>query len=178
MEFFLYPTDSEEVDANSQNVEHEEKSEGTASAEEPEETSQTAEAEDPATKMEEEPSEPKTVEDVCLNTPITDTTSAVVSCSIDGNLELAQAPTTLPTGPKRIKINISKPIVAKQSENGNETPDKIVQKDDAEEAPCSSEPAPPGEEPLVLKPKLIGRKLTELPPKSKGTETSGLCSIM
>ncbi|GLH15248.1 Uncharacterized protein GBIM_19614 [Gryllus bimaculatus] len=40
------------------------------------------------------------------------------------------------------------------------------------------EPPPPGIEPVRLKPRLVGRKLTEMPPVMKGTELSGLCSIM
>lgn len=150
--------------------------EGTGN--EPEEASQTSQSEDVPSQPKEEPSEPKTLEEVLLHAPITDTTSAVVSCSIDGNLELAQAPATLPSGPKRIKINISKQTMVKQNEDADEESDKTSEKGDGEETPCSSEPVPPGEEPIVLKPKLIGRKLTELPPKSRGTETSGLCSIM
>ena len=39
-------------------------------------------------------------------------------------------------------------------------------------------PAPPDDAALANKPRLRGRKLTVLPPKSRGNELSGLCSIM
>ena len=133
---------------------------------------------EPKQELKEEPPEPKTLEDVLLHEPITDTTSAVVSCSIDGNLELAQAPTALPSGPKRIKINISKPIIVKKTEDTEDESDEAVENCGTDGPSSLSEPMPPGEEPIVPKPKLIGRKLTALPAKSRGTETSGLCSIM
>ncbi|XP_026285069.1 pre-mRNA cleavage complex 2 protein Pcf11 isoform X2 [Frankliniella occidentalis] len=120
--------------------------------------------------------EPKTLEEKLLHDPITDTTSAVVSCSIDGNLELAQAPPTLPAIPNRIKINISKPIV-KPTEEAKDESDREEENGDAE-CQGSSQQDPSEEKPVVFKPKLLGRRLKELPPMLKGSETSGLCSLM
>ncbi|KAK3923779.1 Pre-mRNA cleavage complex 2 protein Pcf11 [Frankliniella fusca] len=121
--------------------------------------------------------EPKTLEEKLLHDPITDTTSAVVSCSIDGNLELAQAPPTLPTIPNRIKINIqSKPIV-KPIEETKDVSDK-EEEGSGGEGQDGSQQDPSDEKPIVFKPKLLGRKLKEMPPMRKGNETSGLCSVM
>ncbi|RZF38691.1 hypothetical protein LSTR_LSTR003497 [Laodelphax striatellus] len=110
--------------------------------------------------------------------------------------------------PSKIKINISKVIVpaaapapappqsADQSAVAVASPPSVVAEE--QEAPPtvlrapptvlrappivveSSEPPPPGEEPLPLnvKPRLIGHKLTALEPVARGTELSGLCSIM
>ncbi|KAJ1521390.1 hypothetical protein ONE63_003065 [Megalurothrips usitatus] len=119
-----------------------------------------------------ESSEPKTSEEVPHHTPPAGTISSVVQCSIDGNLQLSQAPTAIPVVPKRIKINISKPIVRPSEEPETES-DK-----DTEDEGAGSEPATSEEGHIVLKPKLDGRKLSVLPPKLRGSETSGLCSVM
>ncbi len=50
------------------------------------------------------------------------------------------------------------------SENSEMDPEGIIQ--------------PPKFEAAEPKPKLVGRKLVEMPPQMKGTDTSGLCSIM
>lgn len=119
----------------------------------------------------------KTIEEEPSSAPVSDTTSAIVSCLIDGNLELSQAPATLPSVPNRIKINISKPILSKPSDETEDESDKASESEHEDQASVS-EHVPAGEEPVVSKPKLVGRKLTVLPPKVRGTETSGLCSIM
>ncbi|XP_046395554.1 uncharacterized protein LOC124162898 isoform X2 [Ischnura elegans] len=134
-----------------------------------------------------------------------DTTLNVVACSIDGNVEFEDTASVGAPVPGRIKINISKPLVSNppQSTGGSSESEELAPPgvDDVEaNKECSEEgvvgetesetkeelvdeeaqvaPPPPGEGTLRLKPRLIGRKLTELPPVMKGTELSGLCSIM
>ncbi|XP_071452534.1 uncharacterized protein Pcf11 isoform X2 [Hetaerina americana] len=134
-----------------------------------------------------------------------DTTLNVVACSIDGNVEFEDTASVGTPVPGRIKINISKPLVSNPQstagsaesqelappgvddveadkegsdegiigETESESKEELVD-EEAQVAP----PPPPGEGTLRLKPRLIGRKLTDLPPVMKGTELSGLCSIM
>lgn len=101
--------------------------------------------------------------------------------SIDGNIELVSTtPSSVPASGisgNKIKINISKPlpvIPTKEKDNKSEN-----------EFPAATyidpfEPFPPGEEPepVYIKPALQGVKLKKLPPVKRGTELSGLCSIM
>lgn len=102
-----------------------------------------------------------------------DTTHTTVLSSIDGNIQFestrAPAP-TLPIG--GIRINISKSIPSFITNNDDKLFDDISADD---------EPLPPGEEPELeykLKPALEGVQLSRQPPLNKGTELSGLCSIM
>lgn len=170
------------------------------------ETMDTAEIVEPESELKAEPEQIETEDaigedDVQPIAPTTDTTHTAVACSIDGNVKFEDSP-KISSGPisGKIKINITKSfasIAAKepQSEGAVETmvtdqsPDNDdpvsteANRDSSEEAigeenVDSQEPPPPGVEPVQLKPRLVGRKLTDLPPVMKGTELSGLCSIM
>lgn len=101
--------------------------------------------------------------------PMVDTTMTAVTSSIDGNVELESAQSTIPTAPSRIKINITKSIVNKEPEEPKE------------KVPTVETPVEENTGPLIpasIKPSLQGRKLSNLPPIEKGHELSGLCSIM
>ncbi|XP_026331339.1 uncharacterized protein LOC113238716 isoform X3 [Hyposmocoma kahamanoa] len=105
--------------------------------------------------------------------PTIDTTHITVLSSIDGNVQLDAAPTatSLPIG--GIRINISKSIPSFIQNNHD---DKML-----EDISADDEPLPPGEEPELdykLKPTLEGVQLSRQPPLNRGTECSGLCSIM
>lgn len=124
---------------------------------------------------------------VPLPQPIVDTTHASVVCSIDGNVELEDTPQQVGNGPPKIKITITKPAIQSALKDSKESDE--LELTSSTEAPNStmaatlslnSQPYPPGEEPVpqYVKPKLIGRKLQDLPPVLKGSEMSGLCSIM
>ncbi|XP_018565201.1 uncharacterized protein LOC108906445 isoform X2 [Anoplophora glabripennis] len=104
-----------------------------------------------------------------------------VITSIDGNMEIVSStPSAVPTSGmsgNKIKINISKPlpvIPAKEKDNKSESEFPTATYIDP------SEPFPPGEEPepVSIKPALQGVKLKKLPAVKRGTELSGLCSIM
>lgn len=124
---------------------------------------------------------------------IVDITNVPNVASIDGNIELSDARQVVSTGTK-IKINIAKA----NSHNEEKAPsprsplDAVEPVSDDEFEVVSTEPPkelttilaqplPPGEELVTaaeLKPRLKEKKLVEYPPVTKGTETSGLCSIM
>lgn len=166
--------------SGSEDVEEETVQEEPAIKQEEEEESEMEEksdAIDPSEDQSDSKTPEKTIEEEPSSAPVSDTTSAIVSCLIDGNLELSQAPTALPSVPNRIKINISKPILTKPTDETEDESDKASESEHEDQASVS-EHVPAGEEPVVSKPKLVGRKLTVLPPKVRGTETSGLCSIM
>ncbi|KAK9738323.1 CID domain [Popillia japonica] len=98
---------------------------------------------------------------------------------IDGNVEFDSS--VPPTGgiSGKIKINITKPLpVIAPKENTNKELSSELEK--TAESIDPSQPLPPGEEPiqLNLKPALQGVKLKKIPPVKKGTELTGLCSIM
>ncbi|KAJ8927145.1 hypothetical protein NQ314_020418 [Rhamnusium bicolor] len=101
--------------------------------------------------------------------------------SIDGNIEIVcSAASTIPTGGvtgNKIKINISKPLPVITAKEKDTSSDSDFPTDTYIDP---SEPFPPGEEPepIKLKPVLEGIKLKKLPPIKKGTELTGLCSIM
>ncbi|XP_023941779.1 pre-mRNA cleavage complex 2 protein Pcf11 isoform X2 [Bicyclus anynana] len=103
--------------------------------------------------------------------PTIDTTHTTVTSSIDGNVQLDDATpaSAFPLG--GIRINISKSI-----------PSFITPVDDKlEDISIDEEPLPPGEEPELvykLKPTLEGVQFSRQPPVQKGSELSGLCSIM
>ncbi|CAH1105007.1 unnamed protein product [Psylliodes chrysocephalus] len=100
--------------------------------------------------------------------------------SIDGNVDIAAsgAPTGAATGisGNKIKINISKQLTVINKEK------ELIQGTDvpSETYIDPFEPFPPGEEPepAALKTTLKSVRLTKLPPVRKGTELTGLCSIM
>lgn len=109
-----------------------------------------------------------------VNTVIAaDTTHAEVVSSIDGNVQLSSGPSIAQAG--KIKINITKPLLA--AKEPTSTTDTDATGDGSAE---NAEPLPPGEEPvqLHLKPALQGLTLVKQPTVSKGTELTGLCSIM
>ncbi|XP_043289393.1 uncharacterized protein [Venturia canescens] len=116
--------------------------------------------------------EPDHEESMLAESAVVDTTHTAVKSSIDGNVELDSATTTIPPAPSRIKINITKPLATKEPDDSKEKPkDKSTGESLPEETTT----------PLVaasLKPALQGRKLSNLPPIEKGHELSGLCSIM
>ena len=154
------------------------------------------------TEPEEKLAEESAAEDEVVQPTAVDTTLAAVACSIDGNVQFEDSQ-QISAGPisGKIKINITKPIAATSKdpqteeseavtptldENVIDDPNHIQTENSAEsgedrlgeEEVNSGEPPPPGVEQVQLKPRLVGRKLTELPPVMKGTELSGLCSIM
>ncbi|XP_066998871.2 uncharacterized protein [Anabrus simplex] len=133
---------------------------------------------------------------------VVDTTHTEVACSIDGNVKFednVQLSIAAPLGGK-IKINITKPLPAsKEPQSEGETESSAAEGEtDTECKPTPSEepsaasetmqskapereimePPPPGVEPMQVKPRLVGRKLVDMPPIIKGTELSGLCTIM
>ncbi|XP_073991585.1 uncharacterized protein [Rhodnius prolixus] len=94
-----------------------------------------------------------------------------VVSSIDGNVELQDAaPVVLPKN--KIKINISSKHIQQSKPVTNEP---VLEPNHA-----TIEPPPPGEElfPANLKPRLVGQKMVIREPVYKGTDTSGLCTIM
>ncbi|CAH0719314.1 unnamed protein product, partial [Brenthis ino] len=106
--------------------------------------------------------------------PTIDTTHNTVTSSIDGNVQLEDATQTpvIPFG--GIRINISKTIST--TTNQEKEDDKML-----EDVSADEELLPPGEEPELeykLKPSLEGIEFTKQPPVQKGSELSGLCSIM
>ncbi|XP_047121818.1 uncharacterized protein LOC124805343 [Schistocerca piceifrons] len=171
------------------------------------EAEQTEETAEPKVKTENDDTEGMN-EDMGPQTPpplllpsVVDTTLAAVACTIDGNVQFEDAPTQPPalsTG--RIKINIGKmpapAIVPAVAESDGDTsaeephsplPTRPLSTDITAQAEsvtvpvmtCETfQPPPPGVEPVSLKPRLVGLKMTELPPVTRGTELSGLCSIM
>ncbi|XP_046665109.1 uncharacterized protein LOC124357394 isoform X3 [Homalodisca vitripennis] len=121
--------------------------------------------------------------EVPLPAPVVDTTHATVTCLIDGNVEFEETPQQMNIGgPPKIKINITKSSVQpKEKENELE----IVESESSNTTlPATlslfTQPPPPGEEPVPqsVKPLLRKQKLQEMPPVLKGSEMSGLCSIM
>ncbi|XP_072157803.1 uncharacterized protein [Bemisia tabaci] len=117
-----------------------------------------------------------------------DTTYAGVTSSIDGNVELKESSQETVRSSGKIKINISKPVLSPAIPEEPVEPEPMAEESEPIGEPASgvtidpNEPFPPGLEPtepvVKLKPRLVGRKLTEYPPITKGTELSGLCSIM
>ncbi|KAB0796516.1 hypothetical protein PPYR_10577 [Photinus pyralis] len=106
-----------------------------------------------------------------------DTTHTEVVSTIDGNVEFESGvnPSTGISG--KIKINITKPIPAIVAKETKETVEEQLQTADCIDP---SQPLPPGEEPVQLniKPALQGLELKRQPTVKKGSELTGLCSIM
>ncbi|CAH2263858.1 jg21590 [Pararge aegeria aegeria] len=116
--------------------------------------------------------EPIITAEVESTPPTIDTTHNTVTSSIDGNMQLDDAApaSAFPLG--GIRINISKSIPSFI----NNHDDKML-----EDISVDEEPLPPGEEPELvynLKPSLEGVQFSRHPPVQKGSELSGLCSIM
>lgn len=133
------------------------------------------------------------VEPVEIVDKIVDITSVPNVATIDGNIELGDSLQVVSTGTK-IKLNIAKPATHNEEKPSspkspaNEVePVSDAEMDDLMNGPpkelttINAQPLPPGEELVTaaeIKPRLKERKLTEYPQVAKGTETSGLCSIM
>lgn len=101
---------------------------------------------------------------------IVDQTYTSVVSSIDGNVEMIDAPQVTPSAPSRIKITFNKPILTEHN----------VEKQIVKETPITAtEEADPDPLPLKpKKPKIAEREMTVYLPCVRGTEVSGLCSIM
>lgn len=101
--------------------------------------------------------------------------------SIDGNMEIVSSSqssvASSGVSANRIKINISKSLPVILNKEKESAPDSGFP---SETYIDPSEPFPPGEEPdpKQLKPGLEGVNLKKLPPTKKGSELTGLCSIM
>lgn len=96
--------------------------------------------------------------------------------SIDGNVELDAGLPTASGISNKIKINITKPlptVVPKENRD-------IISEELKTDCIDPSQPLPPGEEPVQLhvKPALKGLELKRQPTVKKGSELTGLCSIM
>ena len=83
---------------------------------------------------------------------------SVVESNIEGNVELSETTPQAQSVIPKIKINLS--VGQAKRDEGNE--EEISEEQQLQE----------------LKPRLVGRKLTNMPPKMKGSEISALCSIM
>ncbi|KAF5294521.1 hypothetical protein FQA39_LY13375 [Lamprigera yunnana] len=106
-----------------------------------------------------------------------DTTHIEVVSSIDGNVEFDSGPPATTTGISgKIKINITKPIPAVVPKESKDIIEEELKNDFID----PSQPLPPGEEPVQLnvKPDLKGLELKRQPMVKKGSELTGLCSIM
>ncbi|XP_063927873.1 uncharacterized protein LOC135141017 isoform X2 [Zophobas morio] len=131
-------------------------------------------------------SEPIDPDDVALVTPPEEPASfaepsqpTTIISSIDGNTEpVLSVPTTTASIGSKIKINISKPLPVITPKEPKEIPCDSVPS--LEPVIDPSQPLPPGEEPVQLniKPALRGVELKKLPPVQKGSELTGMCSIM
>lgn len=112
--------------------------------------------------------------------PEVDTTHTELVSSIDGNIEMETGtPAAANSIGGKIKINISKPLpVVPPKETKEVCSDESEMS--AETFIDPSQPLPPGEEPiqLNLKPALQGIELKKIPVVKKGSELTGLCSIM
>lgn len=121
-------------------------------------------------------------ENLALLTPHADNTQAELVSSIDGNVQLdAGMPlTTTNSIGGKIKINITKPIVTLPIQKESVPPVEPEIIPPLEHLEKNDEPLPPGEEPiqLNLKPALQGVTLVRNSPVIKGTELTGMCSIM
>ncbi|XP_064215104.1 pre-mRNA cleavage complex 2 protein Pcf11 isoform X1 [Tribolium castaneum] len=127
---------------------------------------------DPDEEMLEVPREESSV-------PFTEPVQPSFTSSIDGNTEpVSSVPTTTANIGSKIKINISKPLpVIAPKEPKDISCDSVPS---LEPVIDPSQPLPPGEEPVQLniKPALRGIELKKLPPVQKGSELTGMCSIM
>ena len=102
---------------------------------------------------------------------VVDQTVTNVVASIDGNVEMIDAPQVTPSAPSRIKITFNKPITVENTEKQN-----VKEAQDVTSPPEEADP-----DPLPLRPKkprIAEREMTVYLPCVRGTEVSGLCSIM
>ncbi|KAK4008023.1 hypothetical protein OUZ56_013182 [Daphnia magna] len=112
--------------------------------------------------------------------------TSTVNSSLDGNVEMTnKQPAPAPPAGIKIKINLFNkastiastvqqvvPPVPPPSETASVPSANIPENSSKPLIPTSDEST------VTNKPRLAGRKLTVLPPMTKGVETSGLCSIM
>ncbi|XP_032785055.2 uncharacterized protein LOC116922762 isoform X3 [Daphnia magna] len=112
--------------------------------------------------------------------------TSTVNSSLDGNVEMTnKQPAPAPPAGIKIKINLFNkastiastvqqvvPPVPPPSETASVSSANIPENSSKPLIPTSDEST------VTNKPRLAGRKLTVLPPMTKGVETSGLCSIM
>lgn len=111
---------------------------------------------------------------------VSDAPHTEVVASIDGNVEFESGITPSSGISGKIKINITKPLPVinpPKETNKDLASDKI---NNDKESIDPSQPLPPGEEPvqLYVKPSLKSINLKKLPPVKRGSELTGLCSIM
>lgn len=112
------------------------------------------------------------VEEMESPVAIVDQTVTNLVSSIDGNIEMNDAPSLAQTTTSKIKITFNKPLA---TESANEKP--LIESIDPEDK-IEEDPEP---EPLPLKPKkprIAEQELKIYPTCVKGTEVSGLCTIM
>jgi len=106
-----------------------------------------------------------------------DQTTSTVTASIDGNVEMGEAP-ALAAAPasNRIKITFNKPIAPVAPIAVPVTPvlDSPIDPSELQIQEIEPEPLPL----MPRKPRLEGRHFNEYPVQQKGSELSGLCSIM
>ncbi|XP_050672811.1 pre-mRNA cleavage complex 2 protein Pcf11 isoform X1 [Leptidea sinapis] len=110
-----------------------------------------------------------TAEEEHVAPPPVEIIHSTVTSSIDGNLQLEDATPTVAFGGIRININKVPTFV-------NSPDDKVL-----DDISADDEPLPPGEEEELefkLKPTLEGIQFGRQPPVQRGSELSGLCSIM
>lgn len=101
---------------------------------------------------------------------VVDQTYTNVVSSIDGNVEMIDTPQIAQPAPSRIKITFNKPITMDQNAGkqvGKETSVTPVDEDDPDPLPLKPK-----------KPRIAEREMTVYLPCVRGTEVSGLCSIM
>ncbi|XP_014243508.1 uncharacterized protein LOC106663303 isoform X2 [Cimex lectularius] len=119
----------------------------------------------------------KKEKEVILPEPAITSHHTTIISSIDGNVELDEAPPLVQ--PKKININITSSLTKSKKLRDSDRiqlPTNTVTEFNVKE---SSQPLPPGELfPACVKPKIHKAKLTELPPVNKGVELSGLCCLM
>ncbi|XP_014218937.1 uncharacterized protein LOC106647178 [Copidosoma floridanum] len=99
-----------------------------------------------------------------------DSTQVEVKSTIDGNIELDSSAPIIPAAQSLIKINIIKPLNSpKEPKETKEEKENVEEEKLEKEEPLK---------PASIKPSLIDRNLSVLPPVFKGEELSALCSIM
>ncbi|KAK6625832.1 hypothetical protein RUM43_006131 [Polyplax serrata] len=119
----------------------------------------------PPAKIKQEP-----VDEMESPLAVVDQTYTNVVSSIDGNVEMIDTPQIAQPAPSRIKITFNKPITMDQNAGkqvGKETSVTPVDEDDPDPLPLKPK-----------KPRIAEREMTVYLPCVRGTEVSGLCSIM
>lgn len=103
-----------------------------------------------------------------------DQTTTTITASIDGNVEMAEAPTAPAPTASKIKITFSKsqPVITEAAVNT--LIDTVVDPNELQIEEIEPEPLPL----KPKKPRIAERELTVFPAVTKGKEVSGLCSIM